>query len=125
MRKTILSTSIFLLLAIFVSAQGNKEYSVRYIDSVIQFVPSTLGPYCPTKLLGGDREFGGHGPEIKAWVKLRLVGNTEIFADVYMHARETESDWSETEGTWSKLLYRAPRGYQINELPLSNYSEVN
>ncbi|MDP4264842.1 MAG: hypothetical protein Q8941_20105 [Bacteroidota bacterium] len=125
MRKLIFLPGILILMTLISSAQGNKDYSVQFIDSVIQFVPSTIGPYCPTKLLAGDREFDGHGPEIWAWVKLRVVGKAEIYADVYMHARETVSDWSETEGTWSKLLYRAPRGYQINELPLTNYSEVH
>jgi hypothetical protein len=111
------------MFAIIIS--GSAQSTVSYVDSMIQFVPTTVGPYCPTKLLGGDREFGGHGPEIWAWIRLKIVNKTQLFADVYMHARETVSDWSETEGTWSKLLYTAPRGYEIAELPTANYSEVH
>lgn len=95
------------------------------LDSVIQFIPSTVGPFCPKKLLTGDREFGGHGPEVWAWIKLRIVNKKQLYADVYLHARETTSDWSETEGNWSKLIYTAPSGYEIAELPATNYSEVH
>jgi hypothetical protein len=94
-------------------------------ESVVQHLPSTIGPYCPSKLLGGDREFGGHGPEIWAWVKLRIVNKTEVYADVYMHARETVSDWSETDGNWSKLIYTASSGYEIVEITSGMYSEVH
>ena len=95
------------------------------LDSTIQFIPSTVGPYCPTKLLGGDREFGGHGPEIWAWIKLSIEGGNQLFATVYLHARETQSDWSETEGTWKKLLYTAPSGFTISQILSGKNSEVH
>lgn len=80
---------------------GKKDQTAS-TDTVVQFVPATVGPYAPKKLLGGDREFDGHGPEIWAWIKLKIVDKKYIDAEVYMHARETVSDWSETEGTWIK-----------------------
>jgi hypothetical protein len=95
------------------------------LDSAIRFVPATVGPFCPTKVMGGDREFGGHGPEIWSWIKLEIRGGTELIATVYMHARETESDWSETEGTWVKVLYTAPVGYTISDIASGKYSEVH
>jgi hypothetical protein len=94
-------------------------------DTVVQFVPATVGPYAPQKLLGGDREFDGHGPEIWAWIKLKIVDKKYIDAEVYMHARETVSDWSETEGTWTKRLYTAPAGYEISAILSGKYSEVH
>jgi hypothetical protein len=94
-------------------------------DTVVQVMPSTVGPYAPKKLLGGDREFDGHGPEIWAWVKLDIVDKKYINATVYMHARETVSDWSETEGTWTKRLYTAPAGYEITGIMSGKYSEVH
>lgn len=94
-------------------------------DTVIQFVPVTVGPYAPQKLLGGDREFDGHGPEIWAWIKLTIVNKKEIVAETYMHARETVSDWSETEGTWKKTLFTAPPGYEITAILSGKYSEVH
>jgi len=94
-------------------------------DTVVQYMPSTIGPYCPTKLLGGDREFDGHGPEIWAWIKLKIVDKKYIDATVYMHARETTHDWSETEGTWTKRIYTAPAGYEIKAIESGTYSEVH
>lgn len=93
-------------------------------DSVVQFMPSTIGPYCPKKLLGGDREFDGHGPEIYAWIKLNVINKRTIEAEVFMHARETVADWSETQGQWKKVLYTAPVGYEITGIVSGKYSEV-
>ena len=106
------------------SKAGTAPAAPKSADYVTQFIPATIGPYCPTKLMGGDREFGGHGPEIWAWVNIKIVGNT-IVADLYMHARETVSDWSETEGTWSKVIYTAPAGYQISAINSGVHSEVH
>jgi len=94
-------------------------------DSTVEVMPSTIGPYCPKKLLGGDREFGGHGPEIWAWIRLKIVDKKHIDATVYMHARETTHDWSETEGTWTKRIYTAPAGYEIRQILSGQYSEVH
>ena len=95
------------------------------LDTLVRHMPSTIGPYCPMKLLGGDREFDGHGPEIWAWIKLKIVANKYIDAELYMHARETTSDWSETEGTWTKRIYTAPAGYSITGIESGVYSEVH
>lgn len=94
-------------------------------DTVVQFVPVTVGPYCPKKLMGGDREFDGHGPEIWAWIKLKVINKRYIDAEVYLHARETTSDWSETEGTWTKRLYTAPAGREIVDILTGKYSDVH
>jgi hypothetical protein len=48
---------------------------------------------CPSKLVRGDREFGGHGPKVKSEVKIRLAANgKEIWADVTLWAQETVHD---------------------------------
>ncbi|MEO5942716.1 MAG: hypothetical protein ABIP30_03685 [Ferruginibacter sp.] len=94
-------------------------------DSLVTFIPTTVGPYCPKILLGGDREFDGHGPEIWSWINLSIVDKKYIVAEVYLHARETVSDWSETEGTWKKTLYTAPAGYDLVELVTGKHSEVH
>ena len=122
---------LFFLFHVMAIAQPQQPVAAVYQvnngarDSLVQFVPVTIGPYCPKKLLGGDREFGGHGPEIWAWVRLKIVNKKTIYADVYMHARETVSDWSETEGNWTKLMYTAPQGSEIASIESGQYSEVH
>lgn len=123
--KKIIQLLLLLMIAVFSFAGTNNTRHTFFTDSTIQFVPSTVGPYCPKKLLGGDREFGGHGPEIWAWIKLRVVNKKMIYADVYLHARETTSDWSETEGNWSKIIYTAPAGTEILNIETGVYSEVH
>lgn len=72
---------------------------------------------CPNKLLRGDREFGGNGPNIKCEVKLRIGdAGTALYADIYFWAQETKQDWSTTEGRWSKKVYDAPYGQKITAL---------
>lgn len=56
---------------------------------------------------------------------MKIVDKKYIDAEVYMHARETVSDWSETEGTWIKRLYTAPSGYEIAAILSGKYSEVH
>ncbi len=109
----------------YVLSTGASPVVAGSFDSTVQFVPVTIGPYCPKKLMGGDREFDGHGPEIWAWIKLKIVDKKHIDAELYMHARETVSDWSETEGTWTKRIYTAPRGYEITQINSGRYSEVH
>lgn len=118
MKKNLSLLFFCILFALCANAQAKK-------DSLVQHMPSTIGPFCPKKLLGGDREFGGHGPEIWAWIKLSVVNKKYIDATVYMHARETTSDWSETEGTWTKRIYIAPAGYEITSIESGKYSEVH
>jgi hypothetical protein len=73
--------------------------------------------FCPKNLLRGDREFDGNGPRIKCEVKIRIAGNgKEIWADLYINAKETVHDWSTAEGKWSVKVYDAPYGKTINKI---------
>lgn len=72
---------------------------------------------CQSKLVRGDREFGGHGPKVKSEVKIRLAANgKEIWADVTLWAQETVHDFSTTEGKWSKKVYDVPYGKTISKI---------
>src|SRR5690349_20662904 len=55
---------------------------------------------CP-QLIGGDDEFNGNGPDVDAQVTLRRgpgpASNDSVLLDVYLHAIETRSDWTEGE----------------------------
>lgn len=73
--------------------------------------------YCPKELMRGDREFDGHGPRVKCEVTIRVSENgREIWADLYLWAKETVHDWSTTEGRWSVKVYDAPYGKKINKI---------
>lgn len=55
---------------------------------------------------GGDREFAGHGPRVNVFTWLDVQDRNELWAHVWMRARETESDWTEAEGTADYLVFR-------------------
>lgn len=83
-------------------------------------------PFAPSRLLAGDREFDGHGPEISSSVTLRIDGDQKtIMTDVYFHARENQWDWSETEGNWSFPVWQACAEQTITAIRSDTYSEVN
>lgn len=83
-------------------------------------------PLVPSQVLGGDREFDGHGPDIKTTAKLRIGDNGRaLYADIYFHAKETTRDWSETEGRWSRKVWDAPAGQTIKRILSDDYSETN
>ena len=55
---------------------------------------------------GGDKEFGGHGPNVVVSAKLSVRNNNQIWATLSMTARETESDWTAASGSNSYLIYQ-------------------
>ena len=72
---------------------------------------------CPYKLVGGDREFDGHGPNVNCSVQLSIGDNERaIYADVTFSAKETVSDWSEVRGNWRVKVYDAPGGRRIRSI---------
>ena len=72
---------------------------------------------CPKDVLQGDREFDGHGPKIQCQVNLRIADEGRaIYANVYIHARETTHDWSTTQRRWIIKVYDAPAGKKIKSI---------
>jgi hypothetical protein len=65
-------------------------------EVTIQPVPTAF--FIPP-LVEGDREFAGHGPVTSLRVDLQIRNEKEVWAQVYMRARETKSDWTTAEGT--------------------------
>lgn len=45
-------------------------------------------------LIGGDREFAGHGPDVDLSVNYAIAGS-QVEATACVHMRETQSDWTE------------------------------
>lgn len=79
----------------------------------------------PSRLLRGDREFDGHGPAVNSSVKLRIGdGGQALYADIYIHAKETKKDWSETEGRWTRKVWQAPRGSRISRIVSDSSSQT-
>jgi hypothetical protein len=82
-------------------------------------------PLVPTRLLRGDREFDGNGPDITARLKLVISPDRrQVIAKIYFLAFETKSNWSTTEATWERVVYTAPRGRRIVALASPSMSEV-
>ena len=80
---------------------------------------------CPKDLLGGDREFDGHGPKIISKVTLRIGDNGKaLYADISLWAQETQHDWSTTERLWSRKVYTAPLGKTIASINSDTYSRT-
>jgi hypothetical protein len=57
----------------------------------------------------GDRDFGGHGPRILCNARLQIRNRREIWAEVFMHAEETKSDWTTASGSDDFLLHTNDR----------------
>lgn len=102
-----------------VTGPGGSDTKTRssYITAKYEIIEErvtigTLESFYPPKV-GGDCDFMGHGPYVFASVKLSH-SSSKIWAEVYMKAKETVSDW--TEATGSKTydnLYYAKSGYEI------------
>ncbi len=80
------------------------------------FTPESITRQCPTHI-GGDREFKGHGPDVTVRATLSIRNsNTEVWVNLYLHAKETRSDWTEAEGSWDKKLWTVDSGFKIKRI---------
>jgi len=62
--------------------------------------------FIPPWTSGGDRDFGGNGPRINLYTQIKVRNRNELWARVWMRARETESNWTEAEGSADFLVFR-------------------
>jgi len=77
-----------------------------------------LDPVYPRHTGSGDYEFNGHGPNVEITVSLFTQNNdATLYARVYMHAKETVSDWTEGVHTQDFYLGAADSGYRFYNLP--------
>ena len=90
--------------------------------------------FYPTKKRGsgGDNDFFGNGPQIEATLSINLRGGNQIWASVFMNAKEVGganrdifnggnllnngSDGTEAEGGWEELIYTANPGEIIESI---------
>jgi hypothetical protein len=73
-------------------------------------------PFFVPPRVGGDREFNGHGPRVEVSATLSVRNSNELWASVFMHAKETMKDWTEAEGTAEYLVFRDARLTRINRI---------
>ena len=105
MKTLTILTSLFFLLSFSESwAQTNSSQPVK-ISSKIRL--------CPKDTRRGDREFGGHGPDVTATARLTIENKTRVILRLSLHAIETKRDWTEAKGTWRFIVYQAPFGFKI------------
>jgi len=68
--------------------------------------PTPTGFFVPPHT-EGDQEYKGHGPTTYIRVELKIRNDKELWAEVYMRARETKKDWTTAEGTTSFKVHQA------------------
>jgi hypothetical protein len=106
---------------LFPSSPGCKEPVIEDYA----FTPASITRLCPTHI-GGDREFKGHGPDVKVDATIRTRNSDrEIWVTLHLHAKETRSDWTEAEGTWERKLWTAPTGKRIASIESDRFSEAS
>ncbi|WP_437761622.1 hypothetical protein WMF27_03765 [Sorangium sp. So ce281] len=76
------------------------------LSSAVTFHSET--PFYVPPRVGGDADFGGHGPRTTLEVELHVFYGNEVWASVHIDAIETKSDWTRAEGTGWFHLYTAP-----------------
>ena len=120
-------------LALAVLATGSVEAGARLTGHAVAEAGSTATvrptdietALVPTRKTRGDREFGGNGPDIICRTDLRVSRDRRsIEAVIYFKAAETKSDWSTVEETFTRTVFRAPRGKTIDRILDSTRSEV-
>ncbi len=124
MKKSFCLSAIFAVL-IFLSGCCNGIFKTApWCQEDYGYTPSSITLLCPTHI-GGDREFDGHGPNVKASAALSIKNEKEIWVTLYLHAKETKSDWTEAEGRWERKLWSAPTGKIIVDIDTDKSSEAS
>jgi hypothetical protein len=96
---------------------------VRKETEQVFAIPSE-GMLCPL-LTKGDREFGGHGPEVNCTVTLRVTADkTAVDAVIEMAAKETGGGDTQAKGVWTRRVFTAPGGTKIVRINGSTYSRA-
>jgi microsomal dipeptidase-like Zn-dependent dipeptidase len=90
---------------------------------VAEFEPPAIGWFCPSRVVGGDREFGGHGPELWANADAAVTAGGTVEVRLEFRAKETQHDWSETTGTWTRKI--SPDGMRVKRILSSRTSSTH
>jgi hypothetical protein len=72
--------------------------------------------FAPPKVGGGDNDFDGNGPAITTSISLALSGRTALNATIFMHAKETQSDWTEVQGSIVRTIFKTDPGWAIDHI---------
>ncbi len=79
---------------------------------IYTFRPKDIIRRCP-KLIGGDRDFVGHGPDQRYEIKFAYNDKNQITIWYTLHLRETIQDHSEAKEEWTKLIGQVPKEFDI------------
>lgn len=86
-------------------------------------IPNPTPKFIPSLLLGGDTEFGGHGPRVNVSASISVQNQSEIWARIWMHAKETKADWTEVSGSTNFMIHRNDR--PIVEIVSPTFSQAS
>jgi hypothetical protein len=102
---------------------GGGGTTVQYQEVVVS--PGSVKELFP-RWDGGDRDFGGNGPDVKIQAEVsRLFPTTNrLSLKVWFSAKETRSDWTSASGYWEWPIYTAPSGWVIDAILSQNSGVV-
>ncbi|XXX78195.1 hypothetical protein WMF30_05435 [Sorangium sp. So ce134] len=94
------------------ATEEQSASSAVFMDSAVAALSSSVTFHSETPFyipphVGGDADFGGHGPRVNLAVELHVFNGNEVWASVHIDAIETKSDWTRAEGTGWFHLYTA------------------
>ncbi|MFY7841042.1 MAG: hypothetical protein ACOVP7_12245 [Lacibacter sp.] len=94
-----------------------KEYTLYKLRTEL-FIPAFKS--------GGDKDFGGNGPQMKITCQLMISSDRkQILAVLYMSAKETKDNWTLAEGSKTISLFRCNPNQTIESLgETSGYSKM-
>jgi microsomal dipeptidase-like Zn-dependent dipeptidase len=87
------------------------EIGKRPEDSSLIFQKFTLGGFCPTNAIGGNRDFNA-GPRVILDAELTISPDGSTIS-VLIRFR-AKSNKAELDDTWSKVVYTAPAGFKVS-----------
>jgi len=98
-----------------VGPDGKPQQAVGTTTQLVHGTQVPLGSRFIPPRTRGDREFAGHGPDVRVRADL-VISNAKTAIDLRlsMTAAETVSDWTTAEGATASRIYTAPSGWFIS-----------
>ncbi|MCC6289831.1 MAG: thiol-activated cytolysin family protein [Chitinophagaceae bacterium] len=97
----------------------NGEYTARFCElrpkSIYTIPRFEIGEKYPQRIIAGDKDFQGHGPDVLLKISLSFEGNS-VYADVYCDWKEDQNDWTEGDYHEKILIKTLPPEYKILDI---------
>jgi hypothetical protein len=78
----------------------------------------------PDPNISADHEFSGNDPDVTARASLKIEGGQQVILELFMDAREPQSDWTRAVGHKRIFFYESPEGWGVDRIATATLDTI-